>query len=208
MEQNKQQTEKSNNLMTPNRTEESSSKRGNVVMILVFVILGIAIFGLPYITEYLEKREEEKENRPTPTPTPTQVPTPTPVIKVMDKNICTETLIDLETHTSEKQYILESENDKIKKVTVITTLIYEIEDEEYQTMQTSCQDNSLKYISNPGYEVSCEVKNLQVETTEVFELEEFVPIIEEDKTINSPIALDASLQETISKFAINQTVCQ
>ena len=204
-------SDKGSSLMAPDRKQEESEKRSSTVMIIVFIILGIAIFGLPYITDYIEgKKQEEKQPTQTPTPTPiaTPTPTPTPETLTLTTNTCTEALIDLGTHTSQKQYILESQDDKIKKVTVITTQNYQTEDESYLQMQTTCQDNSLKYVLNPGYEVSCEVQNLTILTTEVFELEIFQPIIEEDKTIQAPFNLDQSVEEAIITFTANQTVCQ
>ena len=218
----------SGNSSTSNLMKEPSSannapkkNKSPLFAVIVFLILGGFIFGLPYINEYKQeqetkkqqvaleeqlKREEEEQQQ-----AEDERQEALEEEKKIKTSICTSPASNQGTFTLNQTQTFEYKDDKILSVSVATSRTYLQEDAGYEAMKTSCQTQAdpLTTPSQEGYSVDCEIDNLTITLTESYDLETFETFTTstgESKV--APYRYQQSFSEVQKTLEASQTVCK
>ncbi len=218
----------SGNSSTSNLMKEPSSannapkkNKSPLFAVIVFLILGGFIFGLPYINEYKQeqetkkqqaaleeqlKREEEEQQQ-----AEDERQEALEEEKKIKTSICTSPASNQGTFTLYQTQTFEYKDDKILSVSVATSRTYLQEDAGYEAMKTSCQTQAdpLTTPSQEGYSVDCEIDNLTITLTESYDLETFETFTTstgESKV--APYRYQQSFSEVQKTLEASQTVCK
>ena len=218
----------SGNSSTSNLMKEPSSannapkkNKSPLFAVIVFLILGGFIFGLPYINEYKQeqetkkqqaaleeqlKREEEEQQQ-----AEDERQEALEEEKKIKTSICTSPASNQGTFTLNQTQTFEYKDDKILSVSIATSRTYLQEDAGYEAMKTSCQTQAdpLTTPSQEGYSVDCEIDNLTITLTESYDLETFETFTTstgESKV--APYRYQQSFSEVQKTLEASQTVCK
>lgn len=218
----------SGNSSTSNLMKEPSSAnnapkktKSPLFAVIVFLILGGFIFGLPYINEYKQeqetkkqqaaleeqlKKEEEQQQQ-----AEDERQEALEEEKKIKTSICTSPASNQGTFTLNQTQTFEYKDDKILSVSVATSRTYLQEDAGYEAMKTSCQTQAdpLTTPSQEGYSVDCEIDNLTITLTESYDLETFETFTTstgESKV--APYRYQQSFSEVQKTLEASQTVCK
>ncbi len=188
-------------------------KKWKVVLLIIFFtcVLGY-IWFLPEIGVMIEDWKSEqnlnkKQQTPisTPTPTATTKPSPTVTTTPNKENLKTITCEVKPTELTETtslggKMIYYHENNKLKKIDIYMSTIYKTKDSFYNTAVTNCNTENPNLKNHSGYDASCEVNDLTINSIQKFDLNNFENFSYENNGVTEEISLDAKLDEDVNKF--------
>lgn len=181
---------------------EKHPKLTTFFLTFFFILLFVYIMAMPYVDEWVQKMKENKNNTDTNEVVNENKQTQ-PVTKQEELKILTCTLAKTPTESYTETIIETFEYNKDNKIVNSSkTHKYKFtqEDASYQALSKECTD-SLKYLGNPGFTISCTNQDLEIVIGNEFELKTFKPIKDGEKTITS----NANYNDSIETIKTNLT---
>lgn len=185
--------------------ETKSSKFSTVMLILLFIFLFGYVMFMPEINDYissfnkeeglsqieLDAIEEEKKQQQA---EQNKKPVKPEVIETKEL-VCTLTNPLNGNYTLvEVQKLYYDNNNQVLNSSYSYQYKFNSFDEYYNSLKNKCNQDSLKYITHPGYTMACSYDDINIEISHEFDLEIFEPIV--DGTTN--IQANATYKENIN----------
>lgn len=189
---------------------EKNGKSSNLFIIVLFLIVALFIFFLPKINDFVHKKPAKAK----PTPTPTVTATPSANAEKTKKLTCTMPASKDDKTSKETMvvYHYTYENNKLKKIEVVTKDQYTVANDTNKTVigadTTTCNDINALKDKVDGYKITCDVANNTFTKTENYDLSSFVSpseitIGKTKKTLTTNFNLDDNI-DTIKDTMTSQ----
>lgn len=211
--------ETNNEQSSSNNNSSSNSKISTILLILLFIFLFAFVMGMPYITDFINnlnedkglteieqqaKKEEEKQKQ--------EQENNNQAINKQEEKLTTLTCILNDTTNMNYNLIKTQQFNYNKNNQIITssnTLNYTFIslDETYQELKRKCDEDSLKYINNIGYTMSCNYSDNNIEISDTFELEIFETITDNNTIIQANVTYKQDINTIKDNLIIQGYTC-
>lgn len=187
-----------------NVEEPKSSKFSTVMLMLLFIFLFGYVMFMPEINNYInslnkeeglsqieldaieeEKKQQQAEQTKKPV-IPEAVETKELVCTLNNPMNGNYALVEI-------QKLYYDSNNQVLNSSYSYQYKFNSADEYYNSLKTKCSQDSLKYVTHPGYTMACSYDEINIEISHEFDLEIFEPII--DGTTN--IQANATYKENV-----------
>lgn len=200
---------------SPSNQSPKNNKISTILLILLFIFLFIFIMGMPYIREFVHqfkadtglseiekkaKEEEEKQRQEE----ESKKPTPIPEEEKTTELICTSSeMVSENSKIIEIHYFYYNSKKQVLNSKKVSQYSFSTVDDTYLALKQECDQNSLKYITHPGYTMSCNYGETNIQISHEFDLKTFTPIVDGITNIQANATyqqnIDSLKQELISK---------
>ncbi|MCI5967316.1 MAG: hypothetical protein MRZ42_02885 [Tenericutes bacterium] len=196
------------------KTPNKNNKASTILLILLFIFFFALIMGMPYINNFINnlnkdkgiseieqkaKQEEEKQKQAEKNNQPTTKPEEK--LTTLTCTISTSTNPNYKlTQTQKFDY---NKDNQIITSSNIYDYTFTTLDETYQSLKKKCDEDSLKYINNEGYTMSCNYSDNSIEISDTFELETFKTITDGTTVIEANTSYKQDIN-TVKSNLINQ----
>jgi len=195
-----------------NDKTSKNSKFSTVMLILFFIVMFVYIMGMPYINEFInnlmkddglsqieldaieeEKRQEQENKKPV-----------TPEVVEKKELICTlNNTLNPNYTLVEVQKLYYNNNKQILNSSYSYQYTFVSIDEDYNSLKTKCDEDSLKYVTHEGYTMSCSYDDVNIEISHEFDLETFEPIVDGENNIEANVSYKDNI-ETVKNTLVSQ----
>lgn len=173
-----------------------NNKASTILLILLFIFFFALVMGMPYINDFINnlnenkglldiekkaKQEEEKQKQAEKNNQNT-----TSQEEKLTTLTCTLITTDNPNYKlNQTQKFNYNKNNQIINSSNVSNYTFTVLDETYQNLKKKCDEDSLKYVNNEGYTMSCNYSDNDIEISDTFELEVFKTIVDGNTTIES-----------------------
>lgn len=210
------------------KKDKSEKLRIDPFLIFIFIIIAVAIFYIPKMSDYMKNGNKKKPVAPTVTATPSPTPTATP--ESYTKLACASTKVlttmeglpeiystTINNVTTTKSIVYYSLSDKIKKIDKVTTIDYTTLDDNnkttYDAQKSKCDSLAKTPIVASGYKLTCtqnENKFIETETYDLTKTDQPITVTIDGvaSTVSSGSLLNDSAKKIQTKIGTGDVSCK
>lgn len=196
--------------------EAQVDKNSNLFIIVIFLIIGVFIFFIPKISDFLSNKPR-KETKPTATPVVTATATPTSELKEQKLTCTMPEVVVNDMNSNQTIYRYHSKGGKVTKLERVFKNVFTTVDDantaSYTETKNTCDTLATKYAGITGYTVACEEKDNTFTVTYAYDLEHFVNPTEiivgtETEKIESPAIYGDKIETVKEKMEAAGATCK
>lgn len=207
------------NKNTSNQEPPKGGKGKTIGLVLLFVFFFVYVMGMPYIRDFISdfksnaglsevekaaKEEEEKQQKEKDKQNNTQKP----VEEKLEELVCTSQDNKTNDYTLNVVEKFQYSNNKIKSSSVTNKYTFLVQNESYNTLKKSCDEDALKFATKAGYTMTCNYSDTEIEIANSFDLEIFKKIVDGTTTIDANTTYQKNINDIRTEMSLKGYTCQ